>query len=93
MCPILRVYLIGDDDAVLTLFVFEGCLPSRTSKLAGATVHREHYVLSFYTTDALRLDLSPFSLLNQRSGNVAQPPSLLTGSGGTHRRTLTVKAA
>ena len=75
----LRVYLVGNDDAVLTLFVFKRCLASRISKIAGTTVHREHYVLRFDTTDALRVNFSAFSLLNEGSGNVAQSPSLGAG--------------
>jgi hypothetical protein len=75
VCPTLIVYLVSDDDTVLTLFVFNSCLASGIPKLAGAPSHREHYVLGFDTTYALRLDLSAFSLLNKRSGNVAQLPS------------------
>src|SRR5829696_5511851 len=89
----LRVYLIGDDDGIRTLFVFKGCLPSRTSKLPSATVYRKYYVLCFDTSHALRIDLSPISLLNEGSSNVAQTPSLFAGPRGTRCRAHPVEAA
>ena len=85
-CVLRHAYLVGDDDSVLTLFVFKGCLPSCITKLPSATGHRKHYVLCFYTSHALRVDLSPFSLLREGSGNVAQAPSRFrcskVGTGG-----------
>ena len=89
---LLRLQLVGDDDAVLTLFVFERRLPSRSLKLTRATVHREHHVLGFDSTYALRVDLGAFSLLDERGRNVAQPPSLLARPGGTCRRAHTIEA-
>jgi len=81
VCPTtLRVYLVGDDDSVLTLFVVEGCLSSRIAKIASASVHREHYVLRFDTPDPLRVNFSAFSLLNERSSNVAQTTTNCTWS-------------
>src|ERR671910_786332 len=89
---LLRLQLVGDDDAVLPLFVFERRLPPRSPKLTRATVHREHHVLGFYTPHALGVYLGAVSLLDERRRKVAQPPSLGAGSGGTGRRAHTVEA-
>jgi hypothetical protein len=39
VCPTLLVYLISDDDTVLTLFVFKSCLPIHSRFIANSSAY------------------------------------------------------